>query len=128
MPDTAYDVTWTNRAAFEAMLAGLTADLGDLGAPINQVARSTVSEAVAASPKRSGAMASAHRQGPGRHGKGSALITVGTVYAAPQHWGWRAHGIARKPWVVAVFRRDAGWRARFGDDLQHLIDKEAART
>lgn len=127
MADPAIDVDWTNRAAFDAAMAGLTADLSDLGGPVNSVARAVLAGAVAASPKASGAMASAHRAGAGWH-KGSAGITVDTRYAAPQHWGWRLHGIARKPWVVAVFRRDGGWPARFVDDLQSIIDKEAART
>jgi hypothetical protein len=127
MPDSTYDVTWTNQAAFDAALAGLAADLGDLAAPVANVARTTVSAAAAAAPRRSGAMASAHRAGPGPH-KGSQMITVATVYAAPQHWGWRAHGIARKPWIVAFWRRDGGWPAKFNGDLQAIIDKEAART
>ena len=128
MADPTFEVDAPNLAAFDAAMAGLAADLGDLGAPIAAVGRTTVTEAAAASPKLSGAMAASHRAGPGRHGKGSAMITVDRVYAAPQHWGWRAHGIARKPWVVAVWRRDASWPAKFVDDLQAIIDKEAART
>jgi hypothetical protein len=127
MPDSALEVRTPNLAAFNAALAGLAADLGDLGAPVASVARSTVAAAAAASPRLSGAMAGAHRAGPGVH-KGAAMITVATVYAAPQHWGWRAHGIARKPWIVGFWRRDAGWPAKFTQDLQAIIDKEAART
>jgi hypothetical protein len=127
MPDPTFSVDSPNLPAFNAALAGLAADLSDLAAPVAAVARSTVTAAAAAAPRRSGAMASAHRAGPGPH-KGSQLITVATVYAAPQHWGWRAHGIARRPWVVAFWRRDGGWPAKFNADLQAIIDKEAART
>ncbi len=128
MADSGVELTWTNQAAFNAALKGLAAELGDLAAPVATVARTTVAHAAAAAPRRSGAMASAHRAGPGWHGKGSAGITVATAYAAPQHWGWRAHGIARKPWVVAFWRRDGAWPNKFSDDLQTIIDKEVAQT
>ena len=124
--DSALEVT-SNVAAFSAALAGLAADLGDLSVPIRDVANTTIAEAAAASPRRSGQMAASHRAGAGLH-KGSALITVATVYAAPQHWGWRAHGIARKPWIVATFRRAASWPPKMVDDLQNIIDKQAAKT
>jgi hypothetical protein len=127
MADPTFDVDWTNRAAFDAAMAGLAADLSDLAAPVAACARSTVSAAAAMAPRRSGALANAHRAGPGWH-KGAAGITVQSVYAAPQHWGWKAHGIARKPWIVAFWRRDAAWPNRFTDDLQAIIDKETART
>lgn len=125
--ESAISVESPNLAAFTAALAGMAAELGDLSGPIGDVARTTLTEAVAASPKASGAMAAAHRAGPGWH-KGAAGITVATVYAAPQHWGWRAHGIARKPWIVATFRRAASWPSKMVDDLQNIIDKQAAKT
>ena len=125
--DSAFEVATPNLAAFNAALAGMAAELGDLSGPIGDVARTTLTEAVAASPKASGAMAAAHRAGAGWH-KGSAGIVVDAVYAAPQHWGWRGHGIARKPWIVAFWRRDGAWPAKFSQDLQAIIDKEAART
>ena len=125
--DSTFEVTCTNAAAFDAALAGLAADLGDLAAPLASVAASTVALAAAASPRLSGAMAGSHRAGPAGD-KAAAGVYVDQVYAAPQHWGWRMHNIARKPWIVAVWRRDAGWPAKMADDLQGIIDKEAART
>jgi hypothetical protein len=127
MADSTFEVTAPNLQAFDAALAGLAADLSDLAAPTAAVARSTVVAAASAAPRLSGQLASAHRAGPGWH-KGAAGITVATAYAAPQHWGWRAHGIARRPWIVAFWRRDGGWPAKFNEDLQAIIDKEAART
>jgi hypothetical protein len=127
MADPTFDVQVLNAAAFDRAMAGLAAELSDLAAPLANVARTTVALAASASPRKSGAMAAAHHAGPGWH-KGSAGITVSTVYAAPQHWGWRMHGIARKPWVVAVWRRDGAWPAQMTNDLQNIIDKQAALT
>ena len=122
-------MTAPNLPAFEAALAGLAADLGDLAAPVANVARTTVAAAAAAAPKRSGAMAvgppgraaAATRARSHDHGRPPSTpppsIGGGGRMASPANRGWWRCGAAT-----------GGWPAKFVDDLQAIIDKEAART
>lgn len=117
----------TNEAAFRSMLDGIVADLTEPKAPMEAVGAGLLPASKAAAPHESGALEAAHS---GRYlGKGRWRLTVDTPYAAALHWGWPAHGIRRRPWVVATWlRNQEQYLGAMADATQAAIDREAAKT
>jgi hypothetical protein len=121
-----YSIDFTNKAAFDAMLADVSAGFADMRDPLGAGARELVSEAQANSPKRSGRLAASH-QALAADGKRIRIVAT-APYAAAIHWGYPRHGIRRQPWLVATWLRSPNPMAKITDTIQARIDKAAART
>jgi hypothetical protein len=122
------DVQALNGPKFQAALAGLAEDLrSGLRAQVEAMAKTTVAEAQARAPRRSGRLAGAHRVG-GATGTNRVAMVVDTPYAPVQHWGWPAHGIARRLWLVGTWRGSAAVQQGFADSIQGVIDRRAGQT
>lgn len=79
-------------------------------------------EASARAPRASGALANsvkaARQQKRARVTAGSARVP----YAAPIHWGWRARGIAPRPFVSeAAQATEREWSAQYVKDVEAAL-------
>jgi hypothetical protein len=125
MTDT-YSADFVNLPAFVDALKTVRASTANLKGPLDACARQAVTDAVATAPRLTGRMAGAHRV-TGQAGN-RVRITVDTPYAAAIHWGWTAHGIRRRPWVVATWQRNTAPLDKMGAALQADYDKATNAT
>ena len=120
-----YAVVVVNGPAFAAAIADIGKALAKPAGPLADAARATLDAATP--PRLTGRLAAAGRVVPAPSGN-RARITVDTDYAAVIHWGWPRHGIARRPWITAAFRRDPKPLDAMAAGIQADIDTAAART
>jgi hypothetical protein len=120
-----FEVKVTNAAAFAAALAEIRAGLHEPRQPLDAAARELVQVAAAAAPRATGHLAGSHRALPASGNR--IRIVAETPYAAPIHWGWPAHGIRRRPWIVATWLRDRRPLDKAAEAVQGDIDKAAGR-
>ena len=126
MSDDAVGVDIKNQAAFTACLDAIRKAVDQPGDALNAAGRELVTAAAASAPKATGRLAGAHRLLPAA---GRAIrIVADTPYAAAVHWGWPAHDIRRRPWIVATWLRNPAPLAKASSSLQTDIDKAASKT
>ena len=117
-----------NGAKFTGALSDLAADLrAGLGPQVEAMARTTIVEAQARAPRRTGRLAGAHRPG-GARGPNRVVMAVDVPYAVVQHWGWPGHGIARRLWMVATWRTSPSVQNGFVAGVQGVVDRRAGQT
>jgi hypothetical protein len=121
------ELTITNEAGFRSFLAGLVDHLRDARPQLDAVGAPLTADARAVAPEDTGRLAGAHS---GSYvGENRYRIVVDTPYAAAIHWGWPAHGIHRRPWIVATFRRNEDrYIDAMADAEQQALDREAGKT
>jgi phage-related minor tail protein len=120
-----FEVKVTNAAAFDAAIGEIRAGLHEPKDPLDAAARELVTVAAAAAPRASGRLAGSHRALPASGNR--VRVVADTPYAAVQHWGWPAHSIRRKPWLVATWLRDRRPLDKAAESVQAGIDKAAGR-
>jgi hypothetical protein len=121
-----YTIQIANKAAFDSMLADVTATFADMREPLTAGARELLAEGQAAAPKRTGRLAASHQALAGERQRIRIVATA--PYAAPIHWGWPGHGIRRQPWLTATWLRSPTPMGKITDTVQGKIDRAASRT
>jgi hypothetical protein len=100
------------------------ADLADMKAANEAVARTVAHAAADRAPRRSGRLASSIR---GNRAVSTAVVRAGSArvpYAGPIHWGWHRRNIKANPWISkAAQATEPVWVAEYKSAVDQIIHR-----
>lgn len=126
MSDDGLTIRATNGPGFLHAMTAAVGAVGDMSGPMAAGGGILLAACIANAPRGTGNLARAHRLA--KAGRNRLRLTVDTPYAAPLHWGWPAHGIKRRPWIVSTFNRNTAWLDRMEAAEQEALDRAAGAT